>query len=102
MKVLVAMRSLDDVEAIRLGATVARERGAMMAVCQVRPRGDDGRSDLAIQRRTTAVLRRTLGSFADEIAVFVVGETHGDDLASVAATWDADVIVSDGNVEPIT
>ncbi len=101
-KVLVALRSSDDIAAMRLGAKVSRERAAAMAVCQVRPRDADSRTDLALQRRITAVLRATLGTFADEIAVFIVGEDGGDDLAAVAATWDADVLVTDGNIELIT
>ena len=101
-KVLVALRSPDDVETIRLGAKIMRERGADMAVCQVRASGDDGRSDLALQRRITSRLRSTLGAIAEEVAVFVVGEKSGDDLASIAKTWDADVLVSNGNIEPIT
>ena len=101
-KVLVALHSPDDVEAMRIGATVARERRAAMAVCQVRPLPSDGRSDLALQRRITLALRSTLGSVADEVAVFIVGGTRGDDLASIASTWDADVLVKDGNIEPIT
>lgn len=101
-KVLVALRSPDDVEAILLGAKIMRERGASMAVCQVRARGDDGRSDLALQRQITSRLRATLGTLAEEVPVFVIGESLGDDLASIAKTWDADVLVSNGNVEPIT
>ena len=101
-KVLVALRSPEDVDAMRLGAKISRDRGAVMAVCQVREHGDDGRSDLALQRRITAMLRATLGSFAEDVAVFVVGDTRGDDRASVAATWGADVLVADGNIEPIT
>ncbi|HUQ06323.1 MAG TPA: hypothetical protein VM261_27660 [Kofleriaceae bacterium] len=101
-KVLVALRSPEDVDAMRLGAKISRERGADMAVYQVRPRDSDSRSDLALQRRITAMLRATLGVFADDIPVFVVGEMSGDDFASLAATWDADVLVTDGNIEAIT
>lgn len=101
-KVLVALRSPDDLEAIRLGAKIMRERGATMAVCQVRGRDDDPRSDLALQRRITSRLRATLGAIAEEVPVFVIGGTRGDDLASIAKTWNADVLVSNGNVEVIT
>ena len=80
-KVLVALSSPDDVEAMRLGAKVTRDRGATMAVYQVRAHGSDGRSDLALQRRITAQLRATLGAFAEDVAVFVVGESRGDDRA---------------------
>jgi hypothetical protein len=101
-KVLVALRSYDDVDAMRLGAKISRERGADMAVYQVRPRDSDARSDLALQRRITTVLRRTLGSIAEDIAVFVVGDSGADELAVLTSTWDADVLVTDGNIELIT
>jgi hypothetical protein len=100
--VLVALRSADDTEAMRLGAKVSRERGAEMAVLKVRSQGEDSRSDLVLQRRITIALRATLGSFAEDVAVFVVGDSLGDDLAAVASNWHADVLVSDGNIEPIT
>ena len=73
-----------------------------MAVLQVRGSGTDGRSDLALQRRITLVLRATLGRDAENVPVFVVGDSRGDDLTSVATSWHADVLVSDGNIEPIT
>lgn len=101
-KVLVALRTPDDVETIRLGAREAFERDATMAVCHVRANGDDALTDLILQRRITSVLRATLGVVAEDVAVFIVGEKSHDDLATVAKTWDADVIVSDGNIEPIT
>lgn len=101
-KVLVALRSPDDVDAMRLGAKVSRDRGAEMAVYQVREHGSDGRADLLLQRRITAMLRATLGTYAENVAVFVVGETRGDDPETVAAIWDADVLVTDGNIELIT
>jgi hypothetical protein len=102
VRVLVALHSPDDVEAMRLGAKYSRETSAELAVCQVRPRHADSRSDLALQRRITNVLRATLGSIAEDVAVFVVGDSLGDDLASVASSWSADVLVRDGNLEPIT
>lgn len=101
-KVLVSLRSPDDVAAMRLGAKIARELGANMAVCQPRDQGDDARSDLVLQRTITSMLRTTLGAFAEEIPVFVLGESVQDDLAAVIATWSADLLVTDGNIEPIT
>jgi hypothetical protein len=100
--VLVALRSSEDTAAMRLGAKLSRECSAEMAVCQVRPRDSDSRSDLVVQQRITVALRATLGTIAEEVAVFVVGESRGDDLATVAKIWDADVLLKDGNLEPIT
>lgn len=100
-KVLVALRSPEDFDAMRFGAKISRERGARLAVYQQR-RDYDARSDLALQRRITAMLHVTLGSIADEIPVFVVGEARGDDVATVAAIWAPDVLVTDGNIELIT
>lgn len=102
VRVLVALRSADDAASMRLGAKISRERSAEMAVCQVRPRDDDSRSDLIVQQRITITLRATLGTVAEDVAVFVVGESSGDDLASVAKNWQADVLVRDGNLELIT
>ena len=102
VRVLVSLRSSDDTAAMRLGAKISRERSAEMAVCQVRPRDSDSRSDLIVQQRITITLRATLGSLAEDVAVFVVGENDGDNLAAVAKNWSADVLVSDGNIEPIT
>jgi hypothetical protein len=73
-----------------------------MAVCQRRSHGEDALTDLALQRRITSMLRVTLGALAEDIAVFILGEGRDEDLATLVAIWDADVLVSDGNIELIT
>lgn len=91
-RVLVVIRDPRDLLTIRRGVAVAAVRASELAICQVTD--DDHLADLQHQQVMTRTLRLLLGADAETVAVFVVSGRVGDDAASCAESWGADVIVS--------
>ena len=89
MRVLVVLSEPVDADGIRERCAAHLVQGHEVAICRVLGGPVTLRATLEAQRQITAALRIGLGGAAENIAVFVVTASAGDEVADCARAWGA-------------
>lgn len=93
-KILLVLHEPANVERIREGIARADADNAELALCRVLSSSEEGfPASLRTQQALTATLRSALGERAEEVAIFVVTGTPGDQIEDCARAWEATVVI---------